>query len=111
MDSFLNAVFPDANGARTRIKFDAGFAPTDLKLGLGSLKISVGSNPNDAIHLQNFNANDVLRSRLIDSFEFADGTVLSYAQLIAQGFDLNGANVLGVTYRNAANQINWRMAA
>jgi Ca2+-binding RTX toxin-like protein len=50
----------------------------------------VGSDPNDTIRIANFNPNDVLGQRAIDRFAFADGTVLSYEDLLARGFDLAG---------------------
>jgi Ca2+-binding RTX toxin-like protein len=76
-------------GEGNTVEFGAGIAPTDLTLDLGSLLIRVGTN-GDAIHLTNFDPANVLGSRTIESFRFADGTVLSYDQLVARGFDLTG---------------------
>ena len=79
------------------LRFGEGIAPEDLSLGLGSLAIRVGSDPNDVIHIDNFNPNDVYGQRAIDRFEFAPspgsgqaGTALTYEALLARGFDLAG---------------------
>lgn len=71
------------------IRFGPGIDMDDLELGLGSLLISIGDS-GDAIRIENFNPDDVLGSYAIDSFEFFDGRRLSYAELIAPGFDLAG---------------------
>ncbi|NOS76641.1 MAG: hypothetical protein HOP35_01715 [Nitrospira sp.] len=76
-------------GEGNTVEFGTGIAPTDLTLDLGSLLIRVGTN-GDAIHLTNFDPANVPGSRTIESFRFADGTVLSYDQLVARGFDLTG---------------------
>ncbi len=79
-----------APGEGNTLEFGTGVAPTDLSLGVGSLLLRVGAT-GDAIHLMNFDPGNVLGPRTIESFRFADGTVLSYDQLIARGFDLTGA--------------------
>ena len=76
-------------GAENQVQFGSGITPDDLSLGLGSLLIRVGAN-GDAIHLTTFNPNDVLGARTVELFRFADGSSLSYDQLIARGFDLAG---------------------
>ncbi len=43
----------------------------------------------NAVHIENFDQNDVFNSSLVSSFQFADGTTLSIEQLLARGFDLN----------------------
>jgi Ca2+-binding RTX toxin-like protein len=80
------------NPAPNVLRFGEGITAADLKLGLGlgSLLIRVGNNPDDAIHLANFNPDDVHGQRAIDRFEFADGTALSYEELLERGFDLQG---------------------
>ena len=42
----------------------------------------------DAIHIDNFNRNDVFNSSSISSFEFDDGTTLTSTELLARGFDI-----------------------
>ncbi len=73
------------------LRFKNGITPSDLKLQLGSLLIRVGDN-GDAIHLMNFDPNDARGPRTINFFEFSDGTVLTYDQLIDRGFDLDGSS-------------------
>jgi len=78
----------DTVGANT-IVFGAGVDPASVTLGLGSLLIRTG-NGDDAIHIQNFNPDDVYAPPVIDSFQFADGSTLSYTQLLERGFDITG---------------------
>ncbi|MEW6740894.1 MAG: calcium-binding protein [Nitrospirota bacterium] len=69
--------------------FGTGITPDSLSLSLGSLLIKVG-NEGDEIHIENFNPDDAYGTHAIETFKFADGTTLSYNQLIAKGFDLTG---------------------
>ncbi len=69
--------------------FGTGITPDSLSLSLGSLLIKVG-NEGDEIHIDNFNPDDVYGTYAIETFQFADGTTLSYNQLIQKGFDLTG---------------------
>ena len=92
----------DAGGAgrSTLLALGPGIAADDIKLGLGSFKITVGDDPGSAIHFTFFDANDVLTKRPIDRVEFADGSSLTYEQLLAKGFDISGttrADVLAGT--------------
>jgi len=80
----------DTGGTDT-IQFGAGITPDSLSLGLGSLLVRVGDQ-GDAIHLENFSPDDPFNSSVIDQFKFADGTVLSIADLLARGFDIQGSN-------------------
>jgi len=76
------------DGSNT-LRFGPGIYANDLRLGLGSLYIQIGGS-SDAIRIENFDADDVLGTYAIDSFEFLDGTRLTYEDLVARGFDLNG---------------------
>ena len=76
-------------GEGNTLLFGDGIAQTDITLGLGSLLIRVG-NGGDALHLEQFNPDDALGARAIETFRFADGTELSYAGLLARGFDITG---------------------
>jgi Ca2+-binding RTX toxin-like protein len=76
--------------APNTLRFGAGITAADITLGLGSLLIRVGSDPNDAIHIDGFNPDDALASQSIDRFEFDDGSVLTHAELLGQGFDIAG---------------------
>lgn len=80
------------NPVLNRLVFGQGISPADLQLGVGSLKISVGAEVNDIIHIEGMNPDDVYAQHPIDLFEFADGSVLSYAQLLERGFDLHGTS-------------------
>ncbi len=86
VDTILDTAVP---GEGNTLQFGAGIAAADLSLGVGSLLIRVGTN-GDAIHLATFDPANVLGPRTIETFQFADGTTLSYDQLIARGFDLTG---------------------
>jgi Ca2+-binding RTX toxin-like protein len=70
------------------IRFGEGVLSSDITLRLGSLMLDIGNG--DAIHIENFNRNDVYNSSVVSSFEFADGTALNTAELLARGFDLDG---------------------
>ncbi len=76
--------------APNTLRFGAGITAADITLGLGSLLIRVGSDPNDTLHIDGFNPDDALASQSIDRFEFDDGSVLTHAELLAKGFDLAG---------------------
>ena len=79
------------------VSFGVGIAPSMLSLRLGSLLIRVGPSTGlgqvsgDELHIADFNPNDAYATNQIQSFSFADGTTLSYSQLIDLGFDLKGS--------------------
>ena len=73
------------------VLFGEGITAADLKLMVGSLDILVGNN-GDVIHFDNFDPNDAYGTHAIDSFEFADGTALTYSQLIDLGFEITGTS-------------------
>src|SRR5262249_31148469 len=70
------------------LRFGFGFFGSGLVLELGSLKLDF-TNLGDIVHLDGFDPNDPYGSVVIDRFEFTD-TVLSYTDLLALGFDING---------------------
>ncbi len=80
------------NPAPNRLVFGPGISPADISLSLGSLLIQVGNDPQSAIHISNFDPADPLGQRSIDIFSFADGTELSYEQLLERGFDISGGS-------------------
>ncbi len=86
IDTIVDTAVP---GEGNTLQFGTGITAADLSLGVGSLLIRVGTN-GDALHLTNFDPANVLGPRTIETFQFADGTTLSYDQLIAWGFDLTG---------------------
>jgi Ca2+-binding RTX toxin-like protein len=102
----VDTIYDDTTGGDTNtLVFGDGITTNDLTLGLGSLLIRVGSS-GDVIHIPNFNPNDAYGTHAIDSFQFADGTVLTYSQLIDRGFDLTGtAGADTITGTNAVDRI------
>ena len=86
IDTIVDTALP---GEGNTLQFGTDITAADLSLGVGSLLIRVGTN-GDALHLTNFDPANVLGPRTIETFQFADGTTLSYDQLIARGFDLTG---------------------
>jgi Ca2+-binding RTX toxin-like protein len=73
------------------IVFGDGITPEMLSLELGSLLIRVGDG-GDAIHLERFDPANAEAGADVARFEFADGSELSYAQLIERGFDISGTS-------------------
>ncbi len=94
----------DADGNDT-IVFGAGITPESISLGLGSLLVRVGAaGEKGSIHIEGFDPNNALNGKTIENFRFADGTVLTYAQLLARGFDISGSGTLSGT--NIADRIS-----
>jgi Ca2+-binding RTX toxin-like protein len=85
----------DAGGADT-IAFGEGITADSLSLGIGSLLVRVGSD-GDAIHIEGFDPTNALGSPVIENFTFADGTSLTYEQLLARGFDISGNGMVSGT--------------
>ena len=78
--------------AGNRVVFGEGITPGHLTLSVGSgLQIQVGTS-GDALTLSSFHPTDALGPHAIDRFQFADGTTLSYAQLLGLGFDIDGTD-------------------
>ena len=102
VDTIDDQAFPDEGNA---LVFGPGITPASVTLGLGSLVIRVGT-AGDEVHLTNFNPNDVFGKHAVDAFRFADGTALTYQQLIDRGFDLTGtAGDDTITGTNAVDRI------
>ena len=79
----------DTPGEGNKIVFGAGIFPEDISVGIGSLVVRVGLT-GDAIHIQGFDPAATMVPVGIETFEFADGTRLTQADLVARGFDLIG---------------------
>jgi len=73
------------------VSFGQGITPDMITLGLGSLLVNVGTN-GDAIHLDGFDPGDARNSNNIEFFQFADGTTLTYQQLLDRGFNFTGTD-------------------
>ncbi|MBI5568598.1 MAG: hypothetical protein HY914_01500 [Desulfomonile tiedjei] len=81
------------SGQGNVVQFGPGITLDDLKLSYDAttLVIDVGTN-GDQLRLSGFDKDDALGSHAVDSFQFADGTAITYAQLIALGFDIMGTD-------------------
>lgn len=96
-------------------RFGAGIKKEDIKLHLGSLLLDLGDG--DAVHISDFDQYDVFNSSSVSSFEFADGSVLTTAELLARDFDLDGNGKRAIPSVKtqdcgvACNEIEWRKAA
>lgn len=74
-----------------------GISQSDIKFRPGSLLVDLGpSNPddplagNDQIHFTNFNNDFPGLTEAIGEIRFADGSSMDYADILAQGFDIDG---------------------
>lgn len=74
--------------------FGAGIAPSDvwLQYSDGSLIVHIGALEESSISFDNFDGAKALSSFTISEYRFADGTVLSHADLLARGFDILGTD-------------------
>ena len=64
-----------------------------ILISFGSLKITIGDEF-PTIILKDFDPNDVLGGpRSIDLFQFADGSELTFEQLVSRGFDIDGTDI------------------
>ena len=82
----------DAVGEDNRLVFGDGVDAESVTLGIESgdtLLIRAG-NASDVVRIAGFGVNTPAGTHPIDSFEFADGTVLTYSQLVAWGFHQYG---------------------
>ncbi len=82
----------DSIGQGNRLVLGEGITPESVTLGFDTgdtLEIRVG-NPGDAVRIVSFGSVAPNAFHPIDTFEFADGTILSYSQLVARGFQLFG---------------------
>ena len=80
------------------IVFGAGIAADDIRLSSdGTLVLNVGAGDGDQIRIVGFDANVAATATNIDRFVFADGTLLSHADLVARGFDFSGSSANEIT--------------
>ena len=87
-------------GTGNEVVFGSGITASDLHLDLvadesnltvSDLLLRVGTN-GDAIQLDTFDRTNLSGPRTVETVRFADGSVLTYEQLLARGFDLSGTN-------------------
>lgn len=70
------------------IMFGDSVSAAQIKLRKGSLLLDFGNGAE--LHIENFDYLDPLASASVASFQFADGSSLSWEELLARGFDLDG---------------------
>jgi len=92
IDTIIDTYEPVFNGTNygNLVIFGAGIQLDDITLGLGSLLIRLGNN-GDALHIDGFDSDNPYADPAISQFQFVDGTVLSFEQLLSRGFDLIGS--------------------
>lgn len=82
----------DAFGAPNRLVLGAKLSAFQFLLRQGSVTLDFGPD-GPQIHLEDVDLDNVLDGpRTVDVIEFADGRTLSYAELIARGFDVRGSD-------------------
>jgi Ca2+-binding RTX toxin-like protein len=85
----IDRIYDDSTGAEASILvFGAGFDKDSIKLKEGSLLLDMGNG--DAIHIENWDQANPLAMQTFASFQFADGSSLSWEELLQRGFDLDG---------------------
>jgi len=106
---------PDGTPAPNRVQFGTGIRPQDVSLAPGiddTLEVLIAGDPSGKLIIHGFDANDAVNSSVIDYFDFADGTSLSYAELLGGGFqviggagndNLLGSNLADLLLGNAGN--------
>jgi Ca2+-binding RTX toxin-like protein len=67
-----------------------GVVPGQIKLRKGSLLLDFGNGAE--LHIDNFDAADPLSNASVEAFQFADGSSLTWEELLAKGFDLDGTD-------------------
>lgn len=95
---------PEAPGAADAeasvLVLGPGISAADVKFRLGSLMIDLGQG--DAIHFNGFDPDNPLSTAVLDAIEFADATRMNYAEVLARGFDLEGAEgddvIIGIAF-------------
>ncbi|MDP1537816.1 MAG: putative Ig domain-containing protein [Burkholderiales bacterium] len=93
IDSSAKADDPEASV----LLLGEGFTKSDIKFRKGSLMLDLGpSDPddplagNDQIHFSNFSSDYPDLTAVLGEIRFADGTSMNYADILAQGFDIDG---------------------
>lgn len=85
----VDEIWDDDTGSENSILvFGEGFDQNTIKLRPGSLMLDMGNG--DAIHIENFDSSNPLGSQSFAAFQFADGSSLSWGELLSRGFDIDG---------------------
>lgn len=70
------------------IAFGAGIGPGTISMRIGSLALDFGNG--ETVHIEGFDPDDPFGTSSITEFRFADGTVLSIEEMLADGFGFEG---------------------
>ncbi|MGZ8381791.1 MAG: beta strand repeat-containing protein, partial [Nitrospira sp.] len=83
-------VITDHAGEGNRVVFDAGVTPEDLHIGLAptALVIQIGAGGGQ-LAITGFSATDALAPSAITDYQFADGTIVTHADLVARGLGID----------------------
>ncbi|TNC97038.1 MAG: Ig family protein, partial [Rhodocyclaceae bacterium] len=93
----IDKIYDDDDGAEKSILvFGEGFNKDSITLRCGSLLLDLGNG--DAIHIETFDADHPLATQSFASFQFADGSNLTWSDLLALGFDLDGTEGNDIIY-------------
>jgi Ca2+-binding RTX toxin-like protein len=87
-DEFIDDVIGTATNAEASLLVLNGVNPNDIKFRTGSLMIDLGDG--GRIHLEGFDQLNPENSPLVGELRFDDGQVMSFADILAQGFDIDG---------------------
>lgn len=77
-----------------RISFGAGITRGDVTLSMGAgntLLVTVAGDLAGQVVIHNFDPSDAAESQVIGFFDFADGTSISYQELLGSGFTESGS--------------------
>ena len=82
-------------GETNTVVFGAGIDPQAMRLEYaghgGALTIKVGA---EGLQMMGFNSLDPLAMQPIETFQFADGTILSLSDLLVRGVDMTGTSLI-----------------
>ncbi|MDO8629393.1 MAG: calcium-binding protein, partial [Phycisphaerales bacterium] len=87
-DTIADASTPEAPNS---LVFGPGITPASVTLQPGTLLVGPSEN-GDEIQFASFDPDDPEGSHPIENLQFDDGTVLTYTDLLARGFDINGSD-------------------
>ncbi|TAK52261.1 MAG: hypothetical protein EPO27_01575 [Betaproteobacteria bacterium] len=87
-----DTIFDVASGANdpeaSVLVLGEGITRDAIRFRTGSLLVDLGDG--DAVHVEGFDPLDPASTPVLGAIQFADGTSLSYAEVLAQGFDIDG---------------------
>jgi Ca2+-binding RTX toxin-like protein len=81
---------------RSALALGPGITKEQVKFHLGSLVVDLGEG--DAIHFEGFDSADPVSTPVLDSIQFADGDFMTYDDILAQGFDIDGTEDVDVLF-------------